>query len=298
MRDRGLGFLLTVDRAARAAAMRTIGLFRKYNREELTLFVVVPDEDVVVFAGLSADDVTLLPLSSLGTSDRRAGVVDLAFWELGLVTAYVTLPSGLQFLRPFGCSDFLHSDGVPFLFASAERELRTDPAEGLALALEQDRLRGLVRDSLGGGELPGDAYAGPAVLSATVLRSLRTDHMEPARLGYAELIDACPDAAVWHNTWLRKTDVVSYELREPVVRMLRTSAAANTYRLMRVEVVDLARGYVAVVNDSGVDLQPLISRPRLIGRAIPMRDLRRALTLRLLRRAPRVQRLLGLDLDG
>ena len=260
--------------------------------------MVVPDEDAEAFAGLSADDVRLVTLSSLGITDRRTGVIELAFWELGLVTAYVTLPSGLEFLRPFGRSDFIHADGVPYLFASAERELRTDPGDGVALALEQDRLRRLVSEDVGGGDLPGDAYAGPAVLSTAVLHSLRTDLLEPTTRGYPDLIDVCPDAALWHDAWLRKTDVVPYELREPVVRMLPTVAAADTYRLMRVDVADLARGYVAVVNDSGVVLQPLVSRPLLIGRAMPMRDLGRALTLRLLRRAPRVQRLLGLDLDG
>ena len=92
-------------------------------------------------------------------------------------------------------------------------------------------------------------------------------------------------------------------MREPIFKMIHSSSQHLEYVLKGVSIDDIARGYVGLIVNSGYSRQfGLVDfdepRYRALGQYLNHRELGRAFALRCTRKAPRVQRWLGLSRRG
>lgn len=96
-------------------ARRLVASFNMFNRDSLTLFLVVPEADRTLFVDLTSTTVVLLAdeqlpvpyLPAEGNLNKHlgfvnAGITKLGFWELKVCRNYFAVDSDMVFIRPFG----------------------------------------------------------------------------------------------------------------------------------------------------------------------------------------------------
>jgi len=194
-------------------------------------------------------------------------------------------------IRPFDAADFFLTPDVPYLFISEYHESRVDSmsVERADLA-EVRRMLGLRPDTV-------RTCTAMAVLSDDSTARLR-DYLAGQSLTCATAMEICPDALGWYVTWREHEGCSGDTWREPIVKDLRTSAQRGDVRIKAASVDDLARAYVGVILPHGGSLPTRTTGARLavvavVAESASIPTLVRALLIRGLRRAPRVQRLLA-----
>lgn len=285
------GLVSVLAPADLAAARRLLGSIREHNTDGLVVHLLAPEAMRTELAPLLGDDVSLLPLEELDPAAPTLG-----FAATGILDSYVCMSPRLVFVRAFDASDFVIADGGPLVLVSEERERHVDRDSPAGSCFAQ------VADLVGLVEPRRLVARGLAVLSGVVVTSLRHDWLEPRGWGFAEAMAACPSEYDWHNAWLMRTHVVPYELREPIVAMLDTQERRLDYELRGVTRTDLARSYVGAVSGPPPELAWLgdarVPASTVLARQLTGAQLRRALLLRVTRKAPRVQGWLGLSRRG
>lgn len=291
-------------------ANRLVASFQRFNTEHLTLHVVVPDAELAQFAVLDVQDVVLHgesvfephftteAIRGIAAEYSNQEVVKLAFWELGLCENYLCLDSNAVFIRPFGRADFMAAPGVPFTFLTEGLDLRVDPEYYRAHWQHRERMIREIQQAVGLETERLLTCHQHAVLSSDVLSSLVSHFMRPHGYSYIDLMRISPDAFSWYSTWLQKDQTIPIVMREPTFKALH-SAVEHPERVLRGETeADLARGYVGVVLDSGVDwtenIESLdVPHHRILGQHVPPGELTRAALLRIYRQLPSLQRLVA-----
>lgn len=307
-----LGLMLKTYRDDLPYAVRLIESFRRYNTEGLPMFVVAAADELAELAGLAGPDVILIDQALLGGhfSDHRVHgnsvgyvnqeIVKLSFWELGLLANYVCVDSELVFVRAFGRRDFMVDEETPYTFLSEDAELRVEPDYHSMYWQRRAEMLGELSSLLELEEPRLLTIHGMAVLSSTVLGSLKEDFLDPRAWSYVDALEFCPYEFSWYNFWLQKTHVIPLVMREPVFKTIHSASQHLEYGLKGVTTTDIARGYVGVVVNSGYSREfGLVSfdepRYQLMGRYLGYRSLIRAWVARVTRKAPRVQRLLRIS---
>ena len=256
------GILIKSFRDDVDAARRLLASTRKYNAEGLPVWLLVPDEDLPLFAGIAGPDVELVPESVLAShlvSEPLAGIrpgyinqeiVKLAFWELGLAASYLPVDSDAVFLRPFGVSDFMYSIDVPYTVLLEDRELQVD-AEYFATHWQgREKVLRHIQAEVGLEDPRLLTCHGHQVLSSVVLRSLRDEFLKTRGWSYARMLAEGPYEFSWYNFWLQKSKVIPIELREPYFKVIHSARQHTDMLAQGVTSEDIARGYVGVIVNS------------------------------------------------
>ena len=243
-------------------ATRLIASFNEYNPEAIQLYALVPPEDLHLFAGLQSDTITVLseaPLAHHFTSEPLAGIrpgyinqeiVKLSFWELGLAANYFCVDSDAVFVRPISRDDFMFNETTPFTVLVEDNELKVEPRyyeqhwQGREIHLRR------IQEIVGINDRRVLTCHGHQVFSAIVLRSLKTDFIEPRGWDYKEMLAESPYEFTWYNMWLQKSRVIPIEIREPLVKVFHHEEQQVEYTLRGVTNDDIARGYLALVVNS------------------------------------------------
>lgn len=226
-----------------------------------------------------------LPLTVVATA---AEALEVAAAESG---AWVVVDPRVQFIRPFGRADVMADDVTPFVFASEERErlvtqgaIEADPLDAARADLDVDDQRRLHVRGLG-------------AWSSRMLNAWRTEWLEPRGLSFADALRRCPDPHAWYVTWLQRTAPSDLALHAPIVAMLDSAQARQDADLLSVTLTDLSRSYLGVVlpcDEPAAHLERAPRRPQVLAESLSMAELSRGLVARWTRKAPRVQRWLGL----
>ena len=248
-----------------AYATRMIESFRRFNTDSLSLFCVVPAEDLAAFQHLGGADVIVMSDSSLAelfvdheVRGIRPGyinqeIVKLAFWETGLADNYFCIDSDAIFLRPFGYADFMTLDGVPFTVLVEDLDLAVDPRYFTEhWTTRQESVR-RIHDLVGVDDPVLRTCHGHQILSRRVLRSFRDEFLVPRNWTYADALIFEPLEFTWYNMWLQKTKAIPIHAREPLVKVFHHEGHHIEAILRGVSLSDLARGYVALVVNSNFD---------------------------------------------
>ena len=119
-------------------AVRLARSVRQFNADAIAFYLSAPQADVALFrehlAGLGveviADELIVgrnprldpARLASLPGSLSQQ-IVKSEFWRLGIADSYLCLDSDAVFIRPFGRSDFLCENGLPYSVMDESREL-------------------------------------------------------------------------------------------------------------------------------------------------------------------------------
>jgi hypothetical protein len=295
-------------------AVRFVRSYERHLSDDIPLVVVVPRDDLVAFRGalgagheFVVEEEFARHLVDRTIHGNSAGymnqqIIKLAFAELGLAANYLCADSDAVLVRPFGIGDFMADTTTPFTFLTEDAELQVEPQYFREYWAARDRMLVGLREYLG---LPGHPYAtchNMAVFSGVVLASLR-DFLSDRDLTYADALEICPYEFSWYNFWLERHGGIPRIVREPIFKMIHSSSQHLEYVLKGVSIEDIARGYVGLIVNSGYSRQfGLVDfdepRYRALGQYMSHGELGRAFVLRCTRKAPRVQRWLGLSRSG
>lgn len=285
--------VLTGRHTQLALLHRFLDSWTSHDAAGIPVFIVVPDEDLHAMSESVRGKAEVIPASAVGSLDAQA--IFLAFGELGLARHYLVADPHAVMLRAFDLTDFFAAPGVPYLFLSEEHESRVDPEFYAQHGAARDSARAEARSFLGLPDGPLRACGAMGIISTDELAGLRAFWAErnldlPAALGI------CPEALAWYGLWLEFAARGTSVEREPIFKDLRTRAQRVEASLKGLTPADVARGYVGVLDGPiGAEYWSRTeTRAELVAETMHSRTLTKALAGRVLRRAPRVQRMLGL----
>ena len=243
-------------------AQRMIETFHRHNKDDLSLFIVVPDEDEQLFRPLVGKNTQLLlesefvgylvdePLWDLRPGYINQEIIKLAFWERGLTENYFCADSELVFVRDFGYDDFMADEVTPFTVLVEDNELKVEPRYYEQHWEGRERHLRRIQELVGLEDRRLLTCHGHQVMSSDVMASLKKDFMEPRGWSYADLLRESPYEFSWYNFWLQKSQVIPIVQREPLVKTFHNRIQELEYAISGVTIVDIARAYVGVVANS------------------------------------------------
>jgi len=243
-------------------AARLVRSFERFNADGVTLFVVVPPEDAVLFAPLASEHVEVLSQELLAqhlvdqeVHELSAGyinqeIVKLAFWELGLAANYFCVDSDAEFIRPFVRSDFMVDEDTPYTVLVEDNELKVEPRYYDQYWVRREAEIRRIQELVGLDSATVLTCHGHQVLSAAVLRSFRDDFLASRAWTYADALAQSPYEFSWYNMWLLRSGVIAIHPREPLVKVFHHEGQHLEYVMRGITVEDIARGYLALVVNS------------------------------------------------
>ena len=245
-----------------AYAQRLVNSFLRHNAEGLTLYVVVPESDLAQFTTLAGPNVEPLSEAALGqyltdvpVHGMRPGyinqeIIKLAFWELGLAENYFCVDSDAEFIRDFGFSDFMANETTPYTVLVEDKELLVEPRYYEQYWQTRENEIRHIQELVGLDTRVIRTCHGHQVFSAAVLRSFKSDFLEPRGWSYVDALAESPYEFSWYNMWLQKVQTIEIHAREPLVKVFHHEGHHLEYILRGVTQADIARGYLAVVVNS------------------------------------------------
>ena len=292
-----LGLLLKSYAGDRAIAERLVTSIRKYNQDDLPLWIVVPDSDVTRFQPLEGEGITVLseeafrphlvdePVAGIRPGYINQQIVKLAFWELGLVDNYFVLDSDLEFVRPFHRGDLMHDDTTPFTVLVEDTEMRVEPRYYDQYWRGREETLRAAMEVVGLQDTRLLTCHNHQVFSSAVLRSLKEDFLEPRGWSYRDLMEVAPYEFAWYNFWLQKSRVIPIHMREPLVKMFHHEGQHLEYAMRGITTDDIARGYIGVVVNSNFarswgDVQAQESSAETLARYVDWKTLTEAVRLK------------------
>jgi Family of unknown function (DUF6492) len=245
-----------------AYAQRLVASFERHNAEGLTLYVVVPEGDLAQFTTLAGPNIELLSEALLGqyltdvpVHGMRPGyinqeIIKLAFWELGLAENYFCVDSDAEFIRDFGFADFMANETDPYTVLVEDRELLVEPRYYEQYWRTRENEIRHIQELVGLDTRVIRTCHGHQVFSAAVLRSFKSNFLEPRGWSYVDALAESPYEFSWYNIWLQKDHTIEIHAREPLVKVFHHEGHHLEYILRGVTQADIARGYLAVVVNS------------------------------------------------
>jgi hypothetical protein len=291
-------------------SQRFLDSFQKYATESIPLYVVVPEQDVAIFTEVFGSEATVLseslwsdqlvdyPIHGNNPGYMNQQIIKLAFAENGYLENYLCADSEAVFIRPFSSRDFMNPSGTPYLFITEDHELQVDPTYYRAYWKSREESLRRIRSFLGLRPEPIATCHNMAVFSAELVLSLK-EYLNSQGITWADAMQISPYEFGWYNFWAEKVLADLREIREPIVLMLHQPHQHLEYSLKGVKLEDIARGYVAVLVNSGfaqgdgvIDFEEPL--PRTLSRYVKYRDLFGATFERIFIKTPRVRRMFNL----
>jgi len=259
---RSFALLLKSYRGDLEYAQRLIASFHRHNPTGLTLYCVVPPEDVPSFAPLASATVIVTeesPLERYFTHEPVHGIrpgyinqeiVKLSFWELGLAEDYFCVDSDAVFIRDISRSDFIAPDGVPYSVLVEDNELKVEPQYYAAYWESREAAVRRIAEEVGLEDSVLRTCHGHQVFSSIVLRSFKEDFLGPRGWTYLDALRVAPYEFTWYSMWLQRARPIAIHQREPLVKVFHHEAQHLEYLLRGITPDDMARGYLALVVNS------------------------------------------------
>lgn len=305
-----LAFMLKTYGADLPYAVRLVKSFQRFNVENLPMYVVVPDDEMVNFRVLEGPNVRLIsevllshhfteqPVRDIAPGYVNQEIVKLSFWELGLCRNYLCMDSDAVFIRDFGRADFMVDERLPYTFLTEDFDLRVEPEYFEAYWRQREPMLHDIQNAVGLVTPRLLTCHQHAVFSCAVLESLMASFMRPNAYAYLDLIRISPYEFSWYNMWLQKDQTIPIVMREPIFKTFHSANQLLEHVLRGAAEQDLARGFVGVVVNSGFGRTDGVlslddPRYRVLGRYVSPGELLRAAWLRVYRQLPSLQRLVA-----
>ena len=243
-------------------ARRMVKSFNEFNTDEITLFIVVPELDLDLFESLDGAQVEVLSEGLLAhylvdheVHGIRPGyinqeIIKLSFWELELAENYFCVDSDAEFIRRFSITDFMFDPETPYSVLVQDLELKVEPEYYAQYWISRESELQSIAEVMGLDSRVILTCHGHTVFSSKVLRSFVRDFLQPRDWSYADALEFSPYEFTWYNMWLQKSGTVGIHPREPWVKVFHNQSQHIEYLLRRIEVGDIARGYLGIVVNS------------------------------------------------
>jgi hypothetical protein len=283
-----------------AYAARLVESFRRFNRDGIPLFIVVPAEDRPLFAQFEDSTISILDESMFETyltitdiNGYRAGyinqeIVKLAFWESELCDNYFVLDSDAVFLREFTARDFMFDDETPFTFLTEDSELIAEPQYFREYWTKRKEMIMRIPELLNYTPRLFLTSHNHSVFSAKALESFKAEFLDPRGWTYLDAIREVPFEFSWYNMWVQAREPIPLHQREPIVKMYHNETQHLQDVMKGVTSDDLARGYVVAVLNSnysrGIGVIGVeASKPQALANYVTYSELIRILRIKLAR---------------
>ena len=263
--------------------------FNTYNTDDIMLYILVPENDNVLFSQFRSPTVVVLseeaipvpyfesPVGEISMGYLNQQIVKLAFWKLGLCENYLCLDSDAVFIRDFGLSDFLTPDGQPYTVLIEDNDLQSDPEYYVTQWQERTKSLQKIQKFLGlADDLRLLTCHGFQIFSASVLVQMEIEILNKQNINYVDLLTISPYEFSWYNYFLQRQNVKIYT-REPLFKCYMSPMQLIRDQIAGVTPQDLAHGYLGLVLNSNLGESrqiPLKYGPpllkHLLGQYIPL----------------------------
>ena len=237
--------------------------FSKHNKDNLILYLVVPELDIEAFNNIIHDDnieilsedlfskyLTIEDVNGVRPGYINQEIIKLAFHELGYCENYFLCDSDSYFIRDFFISDFLHKDGTPYSILVEDNELQVDPTYHNTHWIGRMKSIEKIKEAINFDCQFILTSHGFSIFSAAVLRDLKKSYMDNQKLTYLNLMEVSPYEFSWYNLWLQKSNIISIYNREPLFKTFHYAGQHLEYIIRGVKEEDMARSYLGVVVNS------------------------------------------------
>lgn len=236
---------------------RLLRSYRKYNKDNIHLFIVAPDSELNAFERYKDKNIDLLSDESITdnlVSDDsiygiRSGyinqeIVKLAFWEKRLCKNYFCMDSDAVFIRDFFVSDFMFNKETPYTILVEDNELKVDPEYFNTHWRGREKFIRLIQKEVGLKDRRILTCHAFAIFSCKVLESFYRKYLFPKKRTYIDLMKIAPYEFSWYNMWLQKDKTIQIEFREPLIKFFHQKSQHMEYIRKGIKLKDIARGYI------------------------------------------------------
>jgi hypothetical protein len=243
-------------------AQRMVKSFNEFNVNGIKLFIVVPQVELPLFEPLLGAHVEVLSEGLLAqhlvdheVHGIRPGyinqeIIKLSFWELELAENYFCVDSDAEFIRDFSTRDFMFDAETPYSVLVQDLELQVEPEYYIQYWISRESELRSIAELVGLDSRVVLTCHGHTVLSSRVLRSFKSDFLQPRDWSYADALEFSPYEFTWYNMWLQKSRVIGIHPREPWIKVFHNQSQHINYLINEVTVQDISRAYIGVVVNS------------------------------------------------
>ncbi|SNX29042.1 hypothetical protein SAMN06295945_1405 [Polynucleobacter meluiroseus] len=265
---------------------RLLNSIKKYNVDQIPFYISCPQEQYAELIKIMGSEesfhwvsdeaiIASNPRVAAGIEKTRSGglsqqAIKSEFWRLGISENYVCLDSDCIFIKDFGVSDFLASDGNPYTVIYQNKEFfqlainRGENQVTTNLKKEGDLVKALF-------DRKGPNYycpCPPFIWSAKVWRSLDESYLQPRNMSFWDIsTGAHPESLLYLEALLNFRAIPLY----PIEQLFRIYYYSWQYYLLKrvgENQEKIAENYLGVIYQSnwdsgmdyGVSQKPFLSR--------------------------------------
>ena len=242
---------------------RLIDTYRKYNSDNIPLYIVTPESDLQKFQKFKESNIEIFSDESitdyLVEDDSVMGIrpgyinqeiVKLAFWEKGLCENYFCMDSDGVFIRNFFVTDFMYDDKTPYTILVEDNELKVDPEYYNAHWIIREKLIRKIQQEVGLVDRRMLTCHGFPIFSRKVLDSFYNNHLVPLGRSYIDIMKIVPYECSWYNMWLQKDKTIPIHFKEPLIKTFHQKSHHLEYIRKGVKVSDIALGFIGYTVNS------------------------------------------------
>ena len=233
--------------------------FNRFNKQNIKLFVSVPENDLVLFREFKNENIELIADESYAknyfTNEEYFGlsvgyvnqeICKLSFWEAGLAKNYLCIDSDLEFIRDFYVSDFMADSDTPYTILVQDKDLSIEKHYRAFWAWRQGLIK-KIYDEIGLDDKRLRTCHGNTVLNSKVLKSLKEDFMAKKGYSYKDLIKISPYEFTWYNVWFQKCGLIKEMAVEPFFKTFHMRLDYIFYLLKLISLEDIKKAYIGII---------------------------------------------------
>jgi hypothetical protein len=254
-----------------------------FNTDSVPFYVSVPELDRKLFserlAGLNViliTDESILKANPSLDLDKIAAlpgglsqqIVKSEFWRLNHSKIYLCLDSDCEFLRPFSCSDFIASDGIPYFVMHEAKEM----LQFSVCHNQQEIYEGFheLRKKLAGiFQREGRHYdfgPVPAIWDSKVWRDLDDKFLQPRNMNIYDAILLLPSELLWYGEAVLRFRPYPILPVEPIFRVYHNESQYFFAKKNGEDNSSIAKNYLGICYQSNWQKELDFHRKHLLSR--------------------------------
>jgi len=213
---------------------------QKHNRDKLPFYISTPtaDRELLLevlgkdgqnFSYIWIADEAIIAANPRAPKDVQLGmpgglsqaIIKAEFWRLGLADNYLCIDSDSIFIRDFGKTDFLASDGYPYTVLHQNKELFQLATNRGYAKVEQDLREEAIRVQQLFGRQGPQYYCAPApfIWSANVWQSLDEHYLTPKGITLWDAVTPRHPETLLYGEALLNFQAIPIRMIEPLFRI-------------------------------------------------------------------------------
>ena len=244
---------------------------QKHNRDKLPFYISTPtaDRELLLevlgkdgqnFSYIWITDEAIIAANLRAPKDVQLGmpgglsqaIIKAEFWRLGLADNYLCIDSDSIFIRDFGKTDFLASDGYPYTVLHQNKELFQLAANRGYAKVEQDLREEAIRVQQLFGRQGPQYYCAPApfIWSAKVWQSLDEHYLTPKGITLWDAVTPRHPETLLYGEALLNFQAIPIRMIEPLFRIYHYDWQYYTAQRLGETEAKLKQNFLGVIYQS------------------------------------------------